>query len=87
MSPFIWLDVVEKEAKDRTEDRTEVRDKTEDRTEVRDRTEDRTEEGDELGEPNYKAIHRSKQWTSERIRKIMQKQSEKWLGVRLNISA
>ena len=77
LSPFIWSNAVEKEAKDRTEDRTEARD----------RTEDRTEEGDELGDPNYKAIHQSKQWTSERIRKIIQKQSEKWLGVRLNISA
>jgi hypothetical protein len=81
LSPFIWSDAVKKEAKDRTEDRTE------DRMEARDRTEDRTEEGDELGEPNYKAVHRSKQWTSKRIRKIMQKQSEKWLGERLNISA
>jgi hypothetical protein len=66
---------------DRTDDRMEVRDRTgdrtDDRTEVRDRTDDRTEEGDELGGLNYKAIHRSKQWTSKRIRKIMQKQSEK----------
>jgi len=44
------------------------------------------DEGYESGEPNYKTMHRSKQWTSERIRKIMQKQSEKWLGVRMNIS-
>ena len=51
MSPFIWSNAVEKEAKDRTEGRTEARD----------RTEDRTEEGDELGDPNYKAIHQSKQ--------------------------
>jgi superfamily II DNA or RNA helicase len=32
-------------------------------------------------------MHRSKQWTSERIRKILQRESEKWLGVKLNISA
>src|SRR5450432_4675332 len=45
------------------------------------------DEGYETGEPDFKTMHRSKQWTSERIRKIMQKHSEKWLGVRLNISA
>jgi hypothetical protein len=45
------------------------------------------DEGYETGEPDFKTMHRSKQWTLERIRKIMQKHSKKWLGVRLNISA
>lgn len=45
------------------------------------------DEGYESGEADFKTMNRSKQWTSERIRKIMQKQSEKWLGLKLNISA
>src|SRR5277367_6410975 len=54
LSPFIWSDAVEKEAGDRTEDRTEVGDGTGDRTEVGDGTGDRTEGGDESEEPNFK---------------------------------
>ena len=61
LSPFIWSDAVEKEAGDRTEDRTEVGDGTG----------DRTEGGDESEEPNFKNMHQSKQWTSKRMRKIM----------------
>ncbi len=37
--------------------------------------------------PTSQVLHQSKQWTSERTRKIMQKQREKWLGTRVNISA
>ena len=32
-------------------------------------------------------LRRSKQWTSDRIRKIIQKQSKKWLGTKGNLSA
>src|SRR5277367_6555500 len=73
LSPFIWADAVAKDKKDEKEQG--------------DRTEGDVDEGDELGELDFKTMHQSKQWTSERIRKIMQKHSEKWLGVRLNISA
>jgi superfamily II DNA helicase RecQ len=45
------------------------------------------DEGYESAEPDFKTMHRSKQWTSERLRKIMQKESEEWLGLKLNISA
>ena len=72
LSPFIWSDAVEKEARDRTEDRTEVGDRTEDRTEAGDRT-----EGDELEELDFKTMYKSKQWTSERMQKIIQKHSKK----------
>src|ERR1700730_8363965 len=32
-------------------------------------------------------MQRSKQWTSERFQKIIQEQSDRWLGNKLNISA
>lgn len=72
LSPFIWSDVVEaSESKEKK---------------LENETESEVGQGDELGEPNYKAIYQSKQWTSERIRKIIQKQSGKWLGEKLNIN-
>src|SRR5450432_3275936 len=74
LSPFVWADAVEKEEK-------------KDERERDNRAGSDMDEGYETGEPDFKTMHRSKQWTSERIRKIMQKHSEKWLGVRLNISA
>lgn len=84
LSPFIWADAIAKEKENETRgsiDRTEdSRDRTEGSVGGTDRT-------DGFGELDFKTIHQSKQWTSERIRKIMQKHSEKWLGVRLNISA
>jgi hypothetical protein len=73
LSPFIWSDAVEKKEEAQKETEGEV--------------DSSRDEGYESAESNYKTMHQSKQWTSERIRKIMQKQSEKWLGVRLNISA
>lgn len=51
------------------------------------KSEDKDEdEGYETGDPDS-TIHHSKEWTSERLRKIMQKHSRQWLGVELNISA
>ena len=76
LSPFMWSDAVVKDEKDE-------KDKKEQDNEL----DSNIDEGYQSGEPSYKTMHQSKQWTSERIRKIMQKQSEKWLGVRLNISA
>jgi superfamily II DNA helicase RecQ len=73
LSPFIWSDAIEKKEEKEKEKDSEV--------------DSSVDEGYESGEPDFKTMHRSKQWTSERIRKIMQKYSEKWLGVRLNISA
>jgi RecQ family ATP-dependent DNA helicase len=73
LSPFIWSDAIEKDGKDGDGQANEL--------------DSSRDQGHESEEPNFKAMHRSKQWTSERIRKIMQKYSEKWLGVRLNISA
>jgi len=73
LSPFIWSDAIEKKEEKEKEKESEV--------------DSSVDEGYELGEPDFKTMHRSKQWTSERIRKIMQKYSEKWLGMRLNISA
>jgi hypothetical protein len=57
LSLFVWVDVVEKEEKDKRE-----RDN---------RVGSDVDEGYEIGEPDFKTMHRSKQWTSERIRKIM----------------
>ena len=33
----------------------------------------------------FKTIHKSKKWTSEQLRKILQKQSKKWLGDAISI--
>lgn len=41
----------------------------------------------EENEFDFQAMHRSKKWTSERIRKILQKYSRQFIGVELNISA
>lgn len=72
LSPFIWSDAVETSKSKEKKSNDEI--------------EGNVDQGDELGGPDYKAIHYSRRWTSERIWKIMQEQSEKWLGVRLNIS-
>jgi hypothetical protein len=72
LSSFMWLDAIDMKEKEK-EKGNEV--------------ENNIDEGHELGELDYKTMHQSKQWTSKRIQKIMQKQGEKWLGVRLNISA
>jgi hypothetical protein len=77
LSLFIWSGAIEKEK--------DEKDKKDERE--RDELDSNTDEGYESGEPDYKTMHQSKQWISERIRKIMQKHSEKWLGERLNISA
>lgn len=79
-----------KEEKDKREGSGDRTDRTEGSRDRTDRTEgsgDTTGGTDGFEEPDYKTMHHSKQWTSKRIRKIMQKQSEKWLGIRLNISA
>jgi hypothetical protein len=75
LSPFIWSDAVQpREEKTRKEHNEAVDDID-------------VDEGYESREADFKTMHRSKQWTSERIRKMMQKQSEKWLGVKLNSRA
>lgn len=43
-------------------------------------------EGDER-EFNFASIHKSKKWTSERLRKILQENSKQWLDEAINISA
>jgi hypothetical protein len=74
LSPFIWSDAVQPK-----EDETVEEQNSEEIGDI--------DSGYESAEPNFKTMHRSKQWTSERIRKILQRESEKWLGVKLNISA
>src|SRR5580658_2324087 len=74
LSPCIWSDAIEKEEKKGEKEQEGG-------------IEGDIDKGYQSGEPNYKTMHQSKKWTSKRIRKIMQKYSEKWLGVRLNISA
>jgi hypothetical protein len=68
-------------------DRTERTEASMDRTDRTEGSIDRMDRTDESEELDFKTMHQSKKWTSKRIRKIMQKYSEKWLGVRLNISA
>ena len=89
LSPFIWSEAVEKkeEKKNETGGSVDRTDRAESSIDGTDGAESRVSRTDELGEPDFKTMHQSKQWTSERIRKVMQKQSEKWLGVKLNISA
>ena len=72
LSLFIWSDVVEKKEEAQKETEGEV--------------DSSRDEGYKSAEFNYKTMYQSKQQTSKRICKIMQKQSEKWLRVRLNIS-
>jgi superfamily II DNA helicase RecQ len=74
LSPFIWSDAAQKE--ERKDEDSEQREGLE-----------RQDEGYICDSSEYRTVHRGKQWTSERMRKVMQKQSEKWMGVRLNISA
>ena len=66
LSSFVWADAVEKDKKDEK-----------DRREQDNELDSNMDEGYELGEPDYKTMHQSKQWTSERMRKIIQKHSEK----------
>jgi hypothetical protein len=73
LSPFIWSDTIEKDGREQEKRGQDELDRN-------------IDEGYESGGPEYKTIHQSKQWTSERIQKIMQKHSEKWLSVKLNIS-
>ena len=100
LSPFVWSDAVQ--AKEEPQEEQQDEQGEEQREEYREehgeehREEYREEHGEErrkeagskeYHQSSFKTMHRSKQWTSERIRKIMQKQSEKWLGQILNISA
>ena len=75
LSPFIWSDAVSPRKEEASKEPGEG---------VASRDMD---EGYKSSQADVKTMHQSKQWTSERLRKIMQKESEKWLGVKLNISA
>jgi RecQ family ATP-dependent DNA helicase len=82
ISPFVWADVVvtpdQKESGQREDGEQE---------------EDREQEGDidegyESGEKefDFRTMHKSKDWTSDRMRKILQTLSKKWLDEPINIS-
>jgi superfamily II DNA helicase RecQ len=75
ISPFVWSDVVV------TPDQDKKKDEDEGDPDV--------DEGYESGSPefDFKTIHKSKKWTSERLRKILQEHSQKWLDEAINISA
>jgi RecQ family ATP-dependent DNA helicase len=86
ISPFVWMDAVvgrDKEKKDR-EDEDEEGGRERDSGEGPE-----VDEGYESGEKefDFKTIHRSKKWTSDRLRGIIQEHSSKWLDEALNISA
>lgn len=65
LSPFIWSDAIEAKESEKN------------KKEQDGEADGNVDEGYEPGEPDYKMMHRSKQWTSEWIRKIMQGQSDK----------
>jgi len=71
ISPFVWSDAVVTPDHKKQEPEADV------------------DEGYESSprEFDFKTIHRSKQWTSERLRKILQEHSRKWLDEVINISA
>jgi hypothetical protein len=75
ISPFVWADVVV------TPDPKEKKGSEEQEADV--------DEGYESAERefDFKTMHKSKKWTSERLRKILQEQSKKWLDDAINISA
>jgi hypothetical protein len=54
LSPFIWSDTIEKDEREQEKRGQDELDRN-------------IDEGYELGGPDYKTIHQSKQWTSERI--------------------
>jgi superfamily II DNA helicase RecQ len=71
ISPFVWSDVVVTPDQEKKKGDQDI------------------DEGDESGprEFDFKTIHKSKKWTSERLRKILQEHSKKWLDEAINISA
>jgi hypothetical protein len=74
LSPFIWSDAIEKKVeKKETKGNDDRTDRTEGSGNRTDRTEssmDRMDRTDGL-EPDFKTMHQSKQWTFERIQKII----------------
>lgn len=83
ISPFVWSDVVvtpDPDPKQGSEEEGEE--------DAHDRRED-IDEGYESGPPefDFKTIHKSKKWTSERLRRILQEHSRQWLDEAINISA
>lgn len=75
ISPFVWSDMVVT--------------KEQDPPSVQPTPEPHEDEGYASGPPtfDFRTKHRSKQWTSERLRKILQAHSQKWLDEAINISA
>jgi superfamily II DNA helicase RecQ/uncharacterized C2H2 Zn-finger protein len=76
ISPFVWSDVVVTPEEGKKQGDREGIDED-------------IDEGYESGPPefDFKTIHKSKKWTSERLRKILQEHSKKWLDEAINISA
>jgi superfamily II DNA helicase RecQ len=77
VSPFVWADVVVPPQDEKEGDKKAHR------------PEEDIDSGYESEEQvfDFKTKHHSKKWTSERLRKILQEQSRKWLDAAINISA